>query len=63
MTKEDIDRWFAINTWIDAPFVIINTEDMFQAFKHRLMHECSLVERMTPEEFEEWKKAMVVDKR
>lgn len=40
----------------------VTFEEMYQAFKSRLMHETSVVERMTPEEFEEWKKRMVIDK-
>lgn len=35
-------------------------EEMYQTFKARLMHECTVAPRMTEEEYEAWKKAMVV---
>lgn len=41
---------------------LYQVEELYQAFKTRLMNECSIIERMTHEEYEEWKNQMVVKK-
>jgi hypothetical protein len=38
----------------------VTFKTLYQAFKSRLMNECSLVPRMTPEEYEEWASKMVI---
>lgn len=46
--------WYQNITHVDTP------EKLYQAIKSRLMHECSVVPRMTPEEYGEWLGKMVV---
>lgn len=40
-----------------------HVETLYAAFKSRLMQECSVVERMTESEFDEWKKQMVMGEK
>lgn len=65
MTEEEANKFYYDMPWIVRPsdhkdINLIVWERVYQAFKERLMLECSLVPRWTVEEFEAWKEKMVV---
>lgn len=56
--KRNAERFFDIYYYSSECGLRI--EDVYQAFKHRLMAECSVIPRWTDEEAEEWKKKMTL---
>ena len=68
MTQKEMEKWFIEHEgfYLDCRYSVgafsMSMEEMYQAFKARLMQECSVIERMTTEEYDEWSKNMVVQK-